>query len=501
MIDWFRSFFNIREGIVTRLLVKFLVVSALVLGITADFQAWGGDQPTEDEKSAVDMVLGLPELEQMALASSSSLARARLETQASEDELARAKAALLPQFDVLALTGPVNDAEVPFVENGEIVSRTDRNDYSSINVFVRLELAVTQPLYTFGKISNRRDAADLNVEIHRSKEDQEQSRLLRDVRLRYYGLVLAQMGEAAAVEAFDFLEDLETRVDRLLEAGSINVRASDRYRLQAFRGEMEENRARLKAARNKSYLALKTLAGLPRERDFVVKDRELPGVEMESQDELFYVQAALRQRPELHQLEKGVEAKRRLWEAAESDLYPDIFAAVHGAVARAPGRDRFDDPYINDGFNEEYVGVVLGAKWHFDLGVTSGERDRAKSEYLALQQQKQDAYEKIALQTAAGYQDLLKAADSVKAFETSTRAARKWLVTAMSGFDMGIDPVSEVIEALEQYGRSRGGYLLNLYEFHATRTELWYTTGLYFDRPDSNGAVKHPSDRGAEGRN
>ena len=55
-----------------------------------------------------------------------------------------------------------------------------------------------------------------------------------------------------------------------------------------------------------------------------------------------YVQKALAERPEFRQLFEAIEAQKQQVQATHGDRYPSFFVALAGA----PGRDRFDNPYI-----------------------------------------------------------------------------------------------------------------------------------------------------------
>ena len=452
------------------ILIAFLSLGPIQCGFFGATVGVASEQTTE--------VLSLTEIETLAMERCSDLAKGRLLLEAAEHDLAKSKAAFFPQVDLLMLTGPVSDAQKPMVQDGEIVSRTSRTDYSSINVFARIELAITQPLFTFGRLSSGKKAAEQYVRMEELHLEQLRREVLRDVRIRYYGLVLALMGQTAVDDGDRFLEDIRQKVDRLIDLGATNVEETDRFRVASHWGALEQNKARVRSARNKAYRALKSLVEYPDDLDFEIEDQQLPGLTMRPKEESFYTEAAVVSRPEIRRLEKAVLAKQYQCEAVESDWYPNFFAALRGAVAKAPGRERFNDPYINDQFNEEYVGVVVGGEWHLDFGLNRADFDRARAEQLALEREKHIAEKRIALQTANYYQDVIRARDATSAYQASARASRKWVVTAIAEFDMGVGDVRDVLEALDQYGKNRGGYLLNLYEFHVAKVNLLYASGI-----------------------
>jgi len=58
-------------------------------------------------------------------------------------------------------------------------------------------MTLTQPLYTFGKISNRREAAAHGVAVREAKLLQKRGEIVLRVKELYYGLVLARAGVEA----------------------------------------------------------------------------------------------------------------------------------------------------------------------------------------------------------------------------------------------------------------------------------------------------------------
>ena len=113
-------------------------------------------------------VLGLTDMIRMAVAFSPEMAEKRSASASAKSDLAQARAGFLPQIDTVGLLGPVNDAKRPEVAGNRIIDAS--SSYWSIGVFGKLNVMMTQPIYTFGKISNRRDAAEQGVAARQAQE-------------------------------------------------------------------------------------------------------------------------------------------------------------------------------------------------------------------------------------------------------------------------------------------------------------------------------------------
>jgi outer membrane protein len=422
--------------------------------------------------------LGLDQLIQMALETSPELQEAEQNVASAQADLAQAKAGQWAQMDVVGMIGPAKDAKTPIVAvnavpaGGVLFGTIVERDENSVGIFGRLELAIIQPLFTFGKISNRQDAASFGVDAQRSARDKKRGDVILNVKQFYFGLVVAQQGLKAADDTDAFIQDARKRIQRLLDLGSTNVQQSDLYRLAAFEADVKQFKAKAESGTKVAYLALKQAVGFPASQDFRLDAKELPKDTRALGNQEEYVQRALARRPELEQLQKGIAAQRSMVEAAKADLYPSFFAAGIGSFAGAPGREHLDNSYFRDEFNHAQMGVVLGTQWHFDLGIGRAKVSKARAEHQKLIHTKDYAERNIPVQVVKHYQDAIEAEVSFKAYEKAAVGARKWIVSAFTNFDMGVGTARDMFDAIDRYGKNQGEYLVNLYNYHVALANL-----------------------------
>lgn len=445
-----------------------LLVVCLVLALSGIARA-------SDTQSGRTLRLDLHQLVTLALQHSDELAAAKSEVSVARSNLNQVKWAYYPQLDVTGVTGPTSDADLPVVENGKITNPSPSS--WNVNIFGRLDFTITQPLYTFGKLDNNRQAAMHGVRAKKYMVEQKHNEVILRVKRLYYALVLANQGVAAANESNNFYNDAERRIKAMLKVHSPNVQQSDLYRIDAYRGATEKFKAEAEAGRKLTHYALKAMLGLSPGENFVISQTQLPSRGVKLGKLHTYVQQALVDRPELRSLQQGVEADKFRVDAARSEQYPSIFAAVEGSLAVAPGRQKLDNPYIEDNFNHSYAGIVLGLKWHFDFGITRARIQKARAEYIGLLDTQRYAEKNIPVQVVKAYEEVLQWEKAAQGLAKAARASRKWIIVAFSDFDMGVGTANNMFQALDKYGQNRGDYLNALYHYNLSLAQLEYAIG------------------------
>ena len=353
------------------------------------------------------------------------------------------------------------------------------NAVAGYGPFGKLEFTLEQPLYTFGKIGQRMEAARHAVGVQRAIKEETRGTVILKIKELYFALLLAQQGKATAADLTAFVHDTQQRITRLLAVGATNVDQSDLYALEVYTAEATRFRAKAESGANLTYFTLKQLLGLSPSQEFQLDVRELPSDVSTLGEQQEYIQQALRTRPEFEQLDKALASRQHLVDGAKADRYPSLFAAAMGSFAGAPGREHLNEPYIGDDFNHIRAGVVLGAKWHFDLGILQGKVHKASAEYQRLLHTKDAATLAIPIEVAKSYQEAVEYRDAFQASEHAASASRRWLVTALSNFDLGVGQAKDIFLALDRYGKHRGDYLSSLLNYHLALAHLHYAIGEY----------------------
>jgi outer membrane protein len=450
---------------------KSLMISIILLIVS--FSTVWADNRKEDK-----FVLNLQQLIEMALAKSPEIKEGQSEIASAQSDLEQTKAGYYPQIESFALIGPVRDAKEPIIRENRIVDPSPSFSLSNVGIFGRIDFTATQPLYTFGKLSNRKEAATQGIRVKEYRLEEKKNEIVLKVKQLYYGLILACSGIEAADEAETFFQNARKSMKRLLELGSPNVIESDLYRVDAYRADTLRTQAEAEKGKRVAYFALKSMIQLPPQVEFELDQKVLLMKEETLEDLESYIQKSLTERPEFKQLEEALVAQQYQIRAAESDHYPSFFLVLEGSLAGAPGRESFHNAYIPDEFNHARAGVVAGVKWNFDFGIRKAKVDKERVEYERLLHTRASGKLNIPLQVAKTYQEVLEWKAAVKAYSHAATASRKWVVTALTNFDMSVGTADDMLKAIEKYGANQGKYLEALYYYNLSRAELEYAVGV-----------------------
>lgn len=428
---------------------------------------------TGAEEKPGKLVLGLDECISRALKTAPELGEARADIELAQAKLEEAKSHRFPQIEILGLFGPVSQAR------GDQVSSPDRIDHlHGLTVFIRGDATLVQPIYTFGKISERMKAATHGIAVDRAKKEQKDNEIALKVKEYYYGLLLAREMKELVSEVGESLDKARDKARTLLDKGSPNVEALDIYKLDAFSGEVKKYTEQARKGESLALAALRVQTGLPADAPLdIATERLTPEGKGTEGDLPSYLDAAMFKRPEYKQLREGLQARSALVKAVRADYYPDIFLGGYLSGAYAPERDKVTNPWVPDQFNHTWAGVALGIKWKLDFGITSAKVAQEEAQYKRLLSTNDYAMANIPLQIRKAYLELQESEKSISATKDAYSNAKKWAVSAIANFDMGIGPAKEIFDALQNYARMRADFFQSVYNYNMSRANLAYAVG------------------------
>jgi outer membrane protein len=294
----------------------------------------------------------------------------------------------------------------------------------------------------------------------------------------YYSLLLARDMKNLVLEIRDELTDSIEKLEKQLEQCSPWAEETQLYKLKAFLGEVEKKLNETEKGISIAHQALKAHLDLPQGTDFDIQDTSLTPEDKSLMDLNNYIYTALDSRPEFIQLREGLQAKNALVEAEKSNYYPTFFLGLAATIAEATNRTRITNPFIYDVCSRTYGAAFLGLKWSIDFGITKGKVQEAETEYHKLLEEKRFADNAIPLEVKKVFFELIEATKSIPETETGYKNAKKWLVSAVANFDLGLGKAKEIADAAVVYAQLKADYLRSLYNQIVAFANLSYATGV-----------------------
>ena len=421
----------------------------------------------------VKLVVGVDEAVSRALAQAPELGESQADIALAQSKLTEAGAYRFPRIEFLSLMGPA-----PQAHKQDFGTADTGYGVSHLTWFASGDLLLTQPLYTFGKISENMKAAGFGIEVDRAKKEQRRNEIAQKVREYYYGLLLAREMKGLIEEVQGHLESARSSAKRLLAQESPNVDEMDLYKLDAFSGEATKFLNQADGGGQLALAALRVRLGLSPDADLDVSDEHLTLDETGVRELSLYLADAELRRPEYRQIREGLKARASLVEAAQASFYPDIFLGAFYSAAYSPGRDKINNPYVADTmFRHNWGGVALGVKWHLDFGITEAKVAAEQAQYERLLKTREYAAVNIPLQVKKYQLELMEAKQSAESMKTAWTNARKWTVAAVANFDFGLGPAREIFDGLQNYARMKGEYFQTLYNYRLAQANLMLATG------------------------
>jgi len=361
----------------------------------------------------------------------------------TEEMVAEATAAGRPTAGLIG--GPDHCTETNIAQT--LNASTIQNYLPFYGALVQLNIRITQPLYTFGKLTAAWDLGQVGVDLAAASADG--TRLDHQVLLlkAFFGLRTARAALETVQEGHDQVVKWLKQMDSDLEAGRGSASEIDLMRLKVAESQIEVILIDLERTIASTLAALRYLVQDP---EVDIDDQELVVWHDEREPLDFYLDAALRNRPELKTLRATGQGAHLYKKLRIAELLPSFGLVVNFGYGYAGG---VQDP--NHGFmsrlNYLGVGAALGMNWGLDLGPKIARLQRAVADVNIFESRRRELLGGGALEIERAYNDVREAQRRLIASETAERRARGWLQGIKQSIDVGTAEGRDMNDALRTY--------------------------------------------------
>jgi outer membrane protein TolC len=434
-----------------------------------------GEARTLDRRAAV----------RAALAQNPRIAAARAEEAVLAAQRRQVDAARWPIVTLDAGVGPSLQATlVPGTAAQSVEQQYGNLKLSDLSAAFVGNLSVIQPLYTFGKIATRQEAATHGLRAREAQTRMQRSDVAFEVARIYEGYLLARDADRFLTETIHWLEStLEATQDRLTQ-GAANVTERDVLRLQAAMGLAWMGLNQTRAGEAQATAGLAAYLGLPTAESISTAEEELVPVGRVSQDFASVAALALRRRPELTALREGEMALDALARGEAAGFFPDLFAMAFVSGAYTPGRDWLDTRYVIDPLNHFVPGLLVGLRWQFQGGMAAARAQEQRARAEVLRHTGEWAGAGIPAEVRRAYEDVQRAVKDIERGTEAVSKAKRWMVQASADYSIGFLDVREVSDAVEAYVTLRTGLMKARFEHNVAMAALSKAAGTLDDDDD-----------------
>jgi outer membrane protein len=383
----------------------------------------------------------------------------------AEADLDRVGGEFGPKIEILAGVGP------NFRASGDAVSGSeDKGTWGRTLVGA---FSVAQPLYSFGRKSNYRQAAVLGKQVKIAGVKVKEQDVRLQVKEAYYGYL-------AAKSLYDYIQ--EGRADLEKAKAGKTPSKKEQLRMDVFMSQIDSKEAELKKNILLAQEALQVRLGaleneivLPKEDWIDASERKLNALE-------YYLNLAQGERGEFQQLRQGILAKRRLAAAEYGAFFPVLAVLAKYDFADTNVRNTQTSPYAYDPYNRDAWTLGLGLKWDLQWGLPQAKAAKLSAEAEELEAKQSFAERGILLEVKRAFWDLEEANTRLNATTAANRASKKLLSQELMAYGSGLGgKVEDIATAYAARAEAVKGYYEAIYQQHLAWARLSHAVGQEVD--------------------
>ncbi len=361
---------------------------------------------------------------------------------------------------------------------GDIISSPDKQtDLDDLGPFYKFDLALTLPLFTFGRISSTLDAAKHNLGIEESRRDFAQAELSYQVVQAYWGVSSALKTESLARGSMESFQELLSEIQKRLENEDSEIDDSDYLEAKSYWIDIESITQESIRQKNLAQYAFNALLDRNPNDQIEIEDETAPQLNLEEGLQDMFVDMAYRYRPEIQGLNSGLNAVLAKKRITQSQRLPAFFIAAGLGYAYAGNRQDQTNPFAVDNFNYRYIGTQLGFKWNPDILFHNAEIKKNQYQYQSLLEKMRALKAQIGLEASQAYLEVKRNHALLLAARESQQAAKTWLRLSLDNWNMGLGDAYRLLRAYQAYYRLQGTEIKQEYEYNISLAKLAYILG------------------------
>ena len=341
--------------------------------------------------------------------------------------------------------------------------------------FFRFEFSGNVPLYTFGKITSSRAAAEAGVRVSEWDLERVRQQAHWDVRRAYFGLMLARDAKYVIDEIVSYLDKGVAGLGEKLARGEAGASETEKLKLEVYREEIFARTGEAQKGGEAALAALRFLTGVQVGFDILDVPLKRPAAPIPALAQ--YLEAARLFRPETNMARAGVLARKHMAAFQRARLFPDVGLAFLATYSASPSATIQNNAWVQDPFNRFIYGGLVGARWSLDLLPQQARIARAEAEVDETRALERMALAGVAAEVEGSYASVLEARLREEAWDRAEHKAKRWLASVQSALDVGGGDEKDLVEPLKAYANARAQHLVALHDVYKELSHLAFLSG------------------------
>lgn len=333
------------------------------------------------------------------------------------------------------------------------------------------DISFTQPVFMGGKIVSYNQIAKYAKELAESQKDTKSQEVIYMTDETYWQVVSLANKKKLAESYVELLKTMDDDMEKMIAEG-VSTKA-DGLSVKVKLNEAEVTLTKVENGLRLSRMLLSQICGLPIEDPILLSDEQLSRLIVDNSAEMTAnVDEAWNNRSELKSLDYGIRIYKKKEAIALSDALPNVALTANYLVT---------NPNLFNGFKKDFAGMwTAGVVVKIPLSgwaESSFNRNAARAETVIMKLEQEEAKEKIELEVN---QSVYKVNEAKKKLQASTRNmenADENLRTAKFGFEEGVIPSLNLLEAQTAWVSASSELIDSQIEVKLTETYLMKAMG------------------------
>jgi outer membrane protein, multidrug efflux system len=341
--------------------------------------------------------------------------------------------------------------------------------------FVQLSISGGVPLYTFGKITAAKGAAESQVRANEWDLEKARQQVRWDVRRAFFGLMLAR-------DVHYLIDDIRSRLEQAISGmrakiakGDTSVAEWDKLRLEIYREEIVARLAEADKGATQAITGLRFLTGI--QTAFDIPDEPLKRPDVPVASVVQYLSTARLFRPETNMARAGILARKYWADYQRARLFPDIALGLQANYAAAPSAVLNTNAWLGIGFNGFAPVAVLRATWNLDLLPQAARIAQAEAQHEETRAQERLSLGGVAVEVEHAYAAVLEAKTREEAWDRAEHKSKAWIAMIQDAIDLGAQDERALMEPLRAFANSRSSHLIAMMDFNVQMCWLAFVSG------------------------